>query len=145
VQIDAELWDWSLVRITIGPQVSTHAVGLRMRDLEHEAGYVLTSPVRSIDRGARLLTTQHSVYELVHAVDENPADLLAHWIRLAVIRAKGLPDRIDLLKFDGSVARSFDQAEIVSTLGPQEIRDRVESVMAARGRARRRSKAGPSF
>lgn len=116
MEIDAELWDWSLVRITIGQQVSTHAVGLRMRDLEHEAGYVLTSPVQSIDRGARLLTTQNSKYELVHAVDDYPNDDLAHWLRLIVHRAKVVPDLIEWISYTGSVGRQMDQAEIVATV-----------------------------
>ena len=144
-EIDAELVEWSLVRVTIGQQVSTHAVGLRTRDLEREAGYVLTSPVREIDRANRLLVTQNSVYELVRPMDDYPTDLLNHWIRLVVLRAKRAPDRIDFLKADGSSGRSMDHAEIAANLEEPGIRARVEAVMAAKGHAKRRSKSGWSF
>lgn len=116
VEIDAELVDWSLVRVTIGQQVSTHAVGLRTRDVEREGGYVLTSPVKTIDRDRRLLTTQNSIYELVSPVDSYPDDELAHWALLVVNRARTAPDRIEWLKADGSVGQSMDQAEIVATI-----------------------------
>jgi hypothetical protein len=61
------------------------------------------------------------------------------------------PDRIEWLKFDGSVGRSMDHAEIVASVEDWRraqdpgIRGRVEAVMAAKGRANKRSKAGPSF
>ena len=152
VNVKAELWDWALVRITIGEKVTTHAVGLRMRHLDLEAGYVLTSPIREIDKGARLLMTQNSTYELVHAIDEYPDDDLAHWALLISHRANGVPDRIQWLRFDGSVGRSMDQAEIVATIqgmaknaSTVEIRERIEAVMEDKGHASVRSKAGPSF
>lgn len=112
----AELVDWALVRITVGERVSTHAVGLRRRDAEREGGYVLTSPVQSIDRDRRLLTTKSSTYELVSPVDTYPDSDLAHWALLVVNRAKAAPDRIEWLRVDGSVSRSMDHAEIVTTV-----------------------------
>lgn len=114
--IDAELVDWALVRITIGEQVSTHAVGLRARDIEREARYVFTSPVQALDREKRLLTTQNSTYELVNPVDSYRDSDLAYWAMLVVDRAKAAPDRIEWLKFDGSVGRSMDHVEIVATV-----------------------------
>jgi hypothetical protein len=108
----AELVEWSLVRVTIGEQVSTHAVGLRTRDVDREGGYVLTSPVHEIDRAKSRLTTRNSVYDLVRPIDDIPADLLDHWVRLVVLRARTAPDRIEFLKSDGSGGRSMEQAEI---------------------------------
>jgi hypothetical protein len=114
--IDAELVDWALVRVAVGEQVSTHAVGLRTRHLDLEAAYVLTSPVQAIDREKHLLRTQNSVYELVNPVDSYPDDELAHWALLVVNRAKAAPDRIEWIKADGSVGKWMDRAEIVATV-----------------------------
>lgn len=144
-EVKAELWDWALVRITMGEKVTTHAVGMRLRHIELEAGYVLTSPIREIDRGARLLITQNSTYELVHAIDEYPDEDLAHWCLLIGHRAHRVPDRIEWLRFDGSVGRSMDYAEMISLLQRSSFRDRVEAVMADKGHAEKRSKAGTSF
>ena len=150
-EIDAELVEWALVRVTIGQQVSTHAVGTRLRDVNREGGYVLTSPVREIDRANRLLTTQNSTYELVSPIDDYPQDFTAYQVWLIFNRAKTAPDRIEWLKADGSVGRSMDHAEIVVSVEDWRraqdpgIRGRVEDVMAAKGRAEKRSKAGPSF
>lgn len=115
-EVDAELVDWALVRVTVGEQVTTHAVGLRMRHIDLEAGHVLTSPVKSIDRGARLLMTQNSTYELIHAIDEFSDGDLAHWSLLIGNRANAVPDRIEWLRRDGSVSKAMDHAEIVATL-----------------------------
>jgi hypothetical protein len=151
VEIDAELVEWSLVRVTMGQQVSTHAVGLRTRELMREAAYVLTSPVREVDRDRRLLTTQNHTYELVRPMDDYPQDFIAHHVWLIANRAKTAPDRIEWIRFDGSVGKSMDQAEIVATVEAwhraqdPRVRGRVEAVMAAKGHANRRSKAGPSF
>lgn len=142
---EADLIDWALVRVMIGEEVSTHAVGNRFRDVNREGGYVLTNPVRDIDRANRRLTTQNSVYELAHPIDDYPSDLLSHWIMLIVMRAKRAPDRIEFLKADGSSGRSMNHAEVVATVGAPGICDRVEAVMASNGRTRRRPKAGPSF
>jgi len=116
IEIDAELMDWALVRVTVGAQVSTHAVGLRMRDAVREGGYVLTSPVQSIDREKRLLRTKNSVYELRDPVDFYPEGELAYWSMLVVNRAKTTPDRIEWLKSDGSAGRSMDRAEIAAAV-----------------------------
>jgi hypothetical protein len=113
-EIDAELVDWALVRVTIGEQVSTHAVGMMTRHFERESGYVLTSPVREINRANRLLTTQNSTYELVNPIDSYPESDLAHWALLVFNRANKAPDLIEWLKIDGSIGRSMGQAEIVA-------------------------------
>lgn len=104
------------MRITVGEQVSTHAVGLRTRHAQLEAAYVLTSPIRAIDCERRRLTTQNSTYELVHPVDDYRNADAAHYALLVVNRARTTPDRIEWLKSDGSVGRSMDRAEIAATV-----------------------------